>query len=64
MAIASIHADRLFFAVGQIGPFHDRFPVRVCVDEYIDPLQFVNSEIAGDIRVSTLFLHTLTKSDQ
>ena len=53
MAIATVHADRLFFAMGQMGPVHDRFTVRVCVDEYIDFLQFGNSGIPGDIRVST-----------
>ena len=56
MAIATVHTDRLFFAVGQMGPVHDRFTVRVCVDEYIDSLQFANSIIPGDIRVSRFFV--------
>ena len=55
MALAILHTDRLFFAIGQMGPVHDWFAVRICVDQYIDSLQFVNSEMPGVIRVSRIF---------
>jgi hypothetical protein len=56
MAIATVHADRLFFAFGQLGPVHDRFAVRVCVDQFIDSLQFADAGTPSETRVSSSFL--------
>ncbi len=52
MALATVRAGRIFFAVGHVGPAHDRFTTRVCVDQYIDFLQFTNTGNPTDIRVN------------
>ncbi len=53
MALTTLHEDRLYFAIGQIGPAHDvQCSVRVCVDQCIDSLQFTNLGNQNDIRVT------------
>ncbi len=56
MELATVHADKIFFAIGQIGPAQAQFAIRVCVDQYIDSLQFTDSENPSVIRVNRFVL--------
>ena len=52
MAVALLE-DRLFFAGSQTGAEHDvRFEIRICVDDFIETMQFSNLRNSSDIRVA------------
>ena len=52
MAVALLEGS-LFFADSQTGAEHDvRFEIRICVDDFIDTMQFSNLRNPSDIRVA------------
>jgi hypothetical protein len=43
---------RLFFAVSQTGLERDGYDIRICVDDFVDTMQFSAWSNANDIRVA------------
>jgi hypothetical protein len=51
MVAFALHEDRLFFAMSPKGVEHNGFDVRICVDDFIDTMEFLNTSSSTDIRV-------------
>jgi hypothetical protein len=65
MAVVVVQTDRIFFSKSQKERLDNTFANHICIDDFVDELQFLNARISNDTRVrqvTTWGLHMLTKS--
>jgi hypothetical protein len=51
MARVTVNADRIFFAMEHTEANNEGNIIRLCVDQYVDRLQFLNSEASSEVLV-------------